>query len=102
MNPISDAAYLEKLMESGYVLEGPRREYSKDLLVFKRFLRSGHEFIPEDWLQSRGYEFVEPCEFTKGFKLAYILKDDDLVQYFRSNYVLRRKDEKTYLYLREE
>jgi len=102
MNPISDAAYLEKLMESGYVLEGPRNEHSKDLLVFKRFLRSGHEFIPEDWLLGRGYKLVDPCDFTKGFKLAYMIEDDDLVQYFRSNYVLRKEDEEICLYLREE
>jgi len=102
MNPIKDEAYLKKLLESGYVLEGPRHEYSKDLLVFKRFLRSGHEFIPEDWLQGRGYKFVEPCDFTKGFKLAYMIEEDHLVQYFRSNYVLRKKDEKISLYLREE
>lgn len=102
MKPISDAAYLKKLMESGYVLEGPRQEHSKDLLVFERFLRIGHEFIPEDWLLDRGYKFVEPCDLTKGFKLAYMIEDDDLVQYFRSNYVLRRKDEKICLYLRGE
>jgi hypothetical protein len=102
MNPISDAEYLKELMESGYVLEGPRQEHLKDLLVFERFLISGHEFIPEDWLLGRGYEFVEPCDLTKGFKLAYMIEEDDLVQYFRSNYLLRKEDEEICLYLREE
>lgn len=101
-NPVKDIAYLEKLMEKGYVLEGPRQNPSKDLLVFKRFLRRGHGFVPEDWLESRGYEFVEPSSFTKGFKLAYMTKDDVLVQYFRSNYSLCRNDRKIWLYLREE
>ena len=102
MNPIRDAAYLRKLMESGYVLEGPRQEHSKDLLVFERFLSCGHVFIPENWLLDRGYKFVDPCDLTKGFKLAYMVEDDDLIQYFRSNYVLRKEDEIICLYLREE
>jgi hypothetical protein len=101
-NPIKDIAYLQKLMEKGYVLEGPRQNPSKDLLVLKRFLRRGHGFVPEDWLKSRGYEFVEPSSYTKGFKLAYMIKDGVLVQYFRSNYSLYRNDRKIFLYLREE
>jgi len=101
-NPIKDIGYLQKLMEKGYVLEGPRQNPSKDLLVFQRFLRREHSFVPEDWLESRGYEFVEPSSFTKGFKLAYIIKDGVLEQYFRSNYSLCRNDRKIHLYLREE
>jgi len=101
-NPVKDIAYLQELVEKGYVLEGPRQNPSKDLLVFKRFLRRGHVFVPEDWLESRGYEFVEPSSFTKGFKLAYMIKDGVLVQYFRSNYSLCRNDRKICLYLREE
>jgi len=102
LNPIKDITYLQKLMEKGYVLKGPRQDLSKDLLVFKRFLRRGHGFIPEDWLESRGYEFVEPSNFTKGFKLAYRIKDGVLKQYFKSNYSLYKKNKKIYLYLKYE
>jgi len=102
INPIKEVAYLQKLMEKGYILEGPRQNPSKDLLVFKRFLRKGHGFVPENWLESRGYKFVEPSGLTKGFKLAYMMKDGALVQYFRSNYSLNRNDRKICLYLREK
>jgi hypothetical protein len=88
-------------MEEEYVLEGPREDASKNLAVFERFLRRGHQFTPEDWLESRGYEFVEPSTFTKGYKLAYGMKEDVLVQYFRSNYSLHKKDRKICLYLRK-
>ena len=102
LGPIKDIAHFRKLMEEEYVLEGPRQDASKNLVVFERFLRRGHEFIPEDWLESRGYEFVEPSTFTKGYKLAYGMKEDVLEQYFRSNYSLHKKDRKIYLYLKEE
>ena len=101
-NPIKNIAYLQTLLEKGYVLEGPRQNPSKDLLVFKRFLKRGHGFFPENWLESRGYKFVDPSGFTKGFKLAYMIKDGVLIQYFRSNYSLCRSDRKICLYLREE
>jgi hypothetical protein len=102
LNPIKDIAYLQKLMEKGYVLKGPRQNLSKDLLVFKRFLRRRHDFIPEDWLESRGYEFVEPSNFTKGFKLAYKIKEGVLEQYFKSNYSLYKKKREIYLYLKKK
>ena len=102
LNPIKDIDYLQKLMEEGYVLKGPRQNLSKDFFIFKRFLRRGHEFIPEKWLESRGYEFVEPSNFTKGFKLAYRIKQGILEQYFKSNYSLYKKKRKIYLYLKHE
>jgi len=102
LNPIKDIAYLQKLMEKGYVLKGPRQDASKNLLVFKRFLRRRHDFIPEDWLESRGYEFVEPSNFTKGFKLAYRIKQGILEQYFKSHYSLYKKKRKIHLYLKHE
>ncbi len=102
LGPIKDIADFRKLMEEEYVLEGPRQDASKNLVVFERFLSRGHEFIPEDWLESRGYEFVEPSTFTKGYKLAYRMKENVLEQYFRSNYSLHKKDRKICLYLKEE
>jgi hypothetical protein len=101
LGPIKDIAHFRKLMEGEYVLEGPREDASKNMAVFERFLRRGHEFTPEDWLESRGYEFVEPSTFTKGYKLAYRMKEDVTEQYFRSNYSLHKKDRKICLYLKE-
>ena len=102
LHPIKDMDYLQKLMEKNYVFKGPRKDVSKDLLVFKRFLKRGHEFIPENWLESRGYEFVEPNSFTKGYKLAYKIKEGVLVQYFKSNYSLSKENRRIYLYLKYE
>ena len=86
IKPIKDIGYLERLINEGYVLKGPRQDFYKNLGVVKRILRRGHELIPEDWLISRGYELVEPSIFTKGLKLAYKLTDGLIEQYFRSNY----------------
>ena len=99
--PIKEMAYLQKLMERDDILKGPRQDASKNLVVFKRFLRRGHEFVPEGWLESRGYEFVEPSIFTKGFKLAYRIENGVIKQYFKSNYSLYKKNRKIYLYLKE-
>ena len=102
LGPIRDIAHFQELMEKDYVLEGPRQDASKNMVTFERFLRRGHEFTPEEWLESRGYEFVEPSTFTKGNKLAYKMKEDVLEQYFRSNYSLHKKDRKIRLYLKEK
>jgi hypothetical protein len=98
--PIKDMAYLQKLLKKGYIIEGPKKKVTKDLLVFKKILKRGYDFIPEGWLASKGYEFVEPCTLTKGFKLAYIIKNDVLIQFFRSNYSLCKKNNKIPLYLK--
>ena len=102
LGPIRDITHFQELMEKDYVLEGPRQDTSKNMVTFERFLRRGHEFIPEEWLESRGYKFVEPSTFTKGNKLAYKMKEDVLEQYFRSNYSLHKKDRKIRLYLKEK
>lgn len=100
LNPIKDIAYLRKLILKGYSLKGPRLDESKDLLVFERFLNRGHNFIPVDWLKSRGYKFVEPSIFTKYYKLAYKEKEGVVEQYFKSNYTLYKKNKKVHLYLK--
>jgi hypothetical protein len=102
LHPIQNCAYLQKLIERDYVLKGPREDATKNLFVFKRFLRRGHEFVPEEWLKRRGYEFVEPSIFTKGFKLAYKMEDEVLQQYYKSNYCLYKKNRKIHLYLKEK
>ena len=98
--PIKDIASLQKLFEEGYFIKGPKHAHAKDLLVFKKILERGYDFLPEDWLIYQGYEFVEPSVLTKGFKLAYTIKNDILIQYFRSNYSLCKKKQKISLYLK--
>lgn len=102
VEPISDVVYLEQLLADGYTVKGPRRDPSRDLISFRAFLRSGHEFAPEDWLVSNGYQFVEPSTFTKGFRLLYKLVEGFPDQRFRSNYSLVRGDSEIPLYLRSE
>jgi len=102
IRPIKDAEYLERLFDEGYVIKGPRSELSKDLTVFKRLLRRGYEFVPEDWLVGRGYKLVDPSPFTKGFKLAYKLAEGVLEQYYRSNYSLIKDDREIPLYLKSK
>jgi hypothetical protein len=98
--PIKDINSLQKLLEKGFFIEGPKRIHIKDLLVFKKILKRGYDFVPEVWLINNGYEFVEPCTLTKGFKIAYTIKNDVLIQYFRSNYSLNKKNKKIHLYLK--
>ena len=102
LEPIKDTGYLEKLIEEGYRVKGPRQDPSKDLITFKAFLKKGHEFAPEDWLSSNGYQFVEPGTFTKGFRLAYKLIGDFPDERFRSNYSLLKGDKEIPLYLKTE
>jgi hypothetical protein len=102
VQPIKDAAYLEKLTEEGYTVKGPRQDPSKDLTSMKIFLKKGYEFAPEDWLVSNGYQFVEPSTFTKGFRLLYKLIDDFPDERFKSNYSLLRGDKEIPLYLKVE
>jgi hypothetical protein len=101
LSPIKDVTYLQKLLEYGYTIEGPRKKNQKNLVIFKRFLEKGYDFIPEGYLENNGYEFVENSTLTKGFKLAYKINTNGFIQYFRSNYSLRKNDEKIYLYTRK-
>ena len=87
-------------MDDDYTLKGQRTDPSRNLTVFKRFLKKGHEFIPENWLKNRGYAFVEPSNFTKGHELAYKIKDGVLEQYFESNYSLNKNDNEIHLFLK--
>jgi len=102
VEPISDPGYLEQLLADGYTVRGPRQDPSRDLVSFRAFLRSGHEFAPENWLVRNGYQFVEPSTFTKGFRLLYKLIDGFPDQRFRSNYSLVKGDSEIPLYLRSE
>ena len=102
LKPIKDIDYLEKLIEEGYRVKGPRQDTSKDLITFKVFLRKGHEFAPEDWLSSNGYQFVEPSTFTKGRRLAYKMIEGFPDERFKSNYSLLKGGKEIPLYLKVE
>lgn len=98
--PITDIDSLKKLLGEGYVLKSQVNDPSRNLIIFKRLLRRGYKLIPENWLKSNGYEFVEPGIFTKGYKLAYKMKDGVLEQYYKSNYSLSNNNNEIRLYLR--
>ena len=99
---INDLDCLEELLEAGYVINGPRKDPSRDLASFKAFLKKGKEFAPEVWLSDMGYEFVEPTAFTKGHKIAYKMIDEFPDERFNSNYTLVKGESEIPLYLKVE
>jgi hypothetical protein len=102
VRPINSLDYLEELLNMGYVIKGPRKDPSRDLISFKAFLKKGKEFATEDWLSSMGYEFVEPNRFTKGHRIAYRIIDEFPDQRFNSNYSLVKGEREIPLYLKTE
>ena len=102
LKPIRDIDYLERLVDEGYSVSGPRQDASKDLARLKAFLGRNHEFAPEDWLSNNGFQFVEPSTFTKGRRLAYKMIEGFPDERFRSNYSLLKGDRKIPLYLKVE
>ena len=102
VGPISSLDYLEKLLNEGYTIKGPRKDHSRDLISFKAFLKKGKEFAPEDWLLSMGYEFVEPNRFTKGHRIAYKIIDEFPDQRFNSNYSLVKGEKEITLFLKTD
>jgi hypothetical protein len=100
--PIKDIDYLQKLINENYIIKGQKRDPSRNVIVLRRFIRRGHEFVPENWLKSRGFEFVEPSHFTKGYKLAHKTKDEVLELYFESNYSLCKNNNEIHLYCKYE
>ena len=102
VGPINNLDYLEELLDEGYVVKGPRKDPSRDLISFKAFLKKGKEFAPEVWLSNMGYEFVEPSTFTKGHKIAYKIIDEFPDERFNSNYTLVKGKREIPLYLKVE
>jgi hypothetical protein len=102
VEPINTLDYLEELLDQGYVIKGPRKDSSRDLISFKAFLKKGKEFAPEGWLSHMGYEFVEPSTFTKGHKIAYKIIDEFPDERFNSNYTLVKENREIPLYLKVE
>jgi len=102
VEPINSIQYLEELLDEGYIIKGPRRDPSRDLVSFKAFLKKGKEFAPDVWLSNMGYEFVEPSTFTKGHKIAFKMIDDIPDERFSSNYTLIKGKTEIPLYLKVE
>ena len=100
VGPINNLDYMEELLERAYVIKGPRKDPSRDLISFKAFLKKGKEFAPEVWLSHMGYEFVEPSTFTKGHKIAYKKIDEIPDERFNSNYTLVKGNREIPLYLK--
>ena len=100
IEPINNLDYLEELLDQGYIIKGPRKDSSRDLISFKAFLKKGKEFAPEVWLSHMGYEFVEPSTFTKGHKIAYKIIDKFPDERFNSNYTLVKGNREIPLYLK--
>ncbi len=102
LKPIKDIDYLEKLIDAGYAIAGPRHNKDRDLAALKAFLRKGQEFAPEEWLSRNEYQFIEPNSFTNGYRISYKLIDDFPDERFKSNYSLLIKGKEIPLYLKVE
>ena len=102
VKPIKNPDYLEELLNKEYIIKGPRKDPSKDLISFKAILEKGREFAPEDWLSNRGYKFVEPSIFTKGHKISYKIINGFPDERFNSNYSLVKEKREIPLYLKVE
>jgi len=102
VEPINNLDYLEELLNEGYVIKGPRKDPSRNLISFKAFLKKGKEFAPEVWLSNMGYKFVEPNTFTKGHRIAYKIIDEFTDERFNSNYSLIKGKREIPLYLKVE
>ena len=102
LGPVKNIGYLDKLIDEGYRVNGPRQDAAKDLISLKAFLRKRREFIREDWLSNNGYQFVEASNFTKGRRLAYKMIEGFPDEHFKSNYSLLKGDREIPLYLKVE
>jgi len=102
LEPIRDTDYLEKLIDAGYDIIGPRRNKDRDLIAIKSILLKGKEFAPEEWLSCNGYQFIEPNTFTNGYRISYKIIDDFPDERFKSNYSLLMGEKEIPLYLKVE
>ena len=102
LKPIKTTQDIDRLIEAGYTVVGPRNDFEKDLKTFKIFLEKGKEFAPEDWLKHEGYRMVAPNQFTNGFWIAFKMVNDFPDERFNSNYFLKKDDTLIKLYLQKE
>ncbi|MFO8240622.1 MAG: hypothetical protein R6T90_06460 [Dissulfuribacterales bacterium] len=84
---ISDEGYLNKIVDSGWMIMGPRKDPQKDLHFAGKFFKRNIAFVPEHVLKDEGFEVVSPSPFTRGHQLMF--KDNgQLIRYTRSQYTL--------------
>jgi hypothetical protein len=102
IGPIESDVHVETLVEEGFEVRGPRGDFSKDLVSFKRILKTGRVFVPEPFLVSQGYQAVEPSPFTQGKRILWKEMDNFPDEYASSNYSLIRGEEEALLYLKVE
>ena len=100
LETIKDIGYLEKLIDAGYTIVGPRHNKDRDLVALRSILKKGHEFAPEEWLSSNEYQFIEPNNFTNGRRISYKLIDNFPDERFKSNYSLLIEEREIPLYLK--
>ncbi len=100
---ISTENYLDEIMNSGWMIVGPRKDPEKDLRFAKNFLKRNIEFYPEHVLEADGFMIVPPSPMTRGHQLMY--KDEGrLIRYTKSQYTLTsgEKEVVLYVFLKEE
>ena len=95
---ISTESYLDEIIDSGWLIKGPRKDPEKDLLAAKKFFKRDIAFLPEHILKVDGFEIVQPSTFTRGHQLMF--KDDgQLVRYTKSQYMLTSGEAEIPLYV---
>lgn len=103
--PISNEEYIDELISKGFTikkLKDTKNDTARNLMIFKKFLEKGKEFAPETWLESTGYEFIEPNSFTKMYRIAYKLINDFPDERYNSIFSLVKDDIENVLYLEKE
>lgn len=84
---ISDERYLNKVVDSGWMIMGPRKDPQKDRHFAVNFFKRNIAFVPEHVLKADGFKVVSPSLFTRGHQLMF--KDQgQLIRYTRSRYTL--------------
>ena len=68
---ISSESYLDEIIDSGWTIEGPRKDPQKDLSFAKNFFKRNMEFVPEHVLEADGFKVVLPSPFMRGHQLMF-------------------------------
>ncbi len=95
---ISSESYLDEIVDSGWMIVGPRKDSEKDLRFAKNFFKRNIEFFPEHVLEAEGFKIVPPGPFTHGHQLMF--KDEGkLIRYTKSQYTLASGETEIPLYV---
>jgi hypothetical protein len=95
---ISSESYLEEIIDSGWLIVGPRKDPEKDLRCAKNFFKRNIAFFPEHVLEADGFKIVPPSPFTQGHQLMF--KDEGkLIRYTKSQYTLTSDETEIPLYV---